>query len=103
VVPAASAPPCPVDVAERTGRYELLHRLHGRREHLARGGDERQPALPCGFDHLAGFGVGSGHRLLHVDVLAGAQRIHRQGIVVFDRRDDQDETDIVAADEVLGV
>ena len=103
VVPAAGAAPCPVDVAERAGRYELLHGLHGRRQHLTGGGDERQTALAGGLDHLARFGVGGGHRLLHVDVLAGAQRIHRQGIVVFDRGDDEDEIDILAGDQLLGV
>ena len=103
VVPAAGAAPCPVDVAERAGRYELLHGLHGRGQHLTRGGDQRQIALAGGLDHLARFGVGGGHRLLHVDVLAGAQRIHRQRIVVFDRSDDEDEIDIVAGDQLLGV
>ena len=103
MVPATGAAPGPVDVAERTGRYELLHGLHGRSQHLTGSGDERQTALAGGLDHLARFGVGGGHRLLHVDVLAGAQRVHRQRIVVFDRSDDEDEIDVVAGDQLLGV
>ena len=42
-------------------------------------GDQRQPALAGGLDHLPRLGVGGGHRLLHVDVLAGAQRGHAPG------------------------
>jgi hypothetical protein len=36
-------------------------------------------------------------------VLAGAQRLHGQRIVVFDRGDDEDEVDVIPGDQFLGI
>ena len=87
--------------ADRSGAELGGHRLIGRAEDHRRRTPEVSVARAGGREQLGGLRPGHRHRLLDEDVLAGPKCFESERPVLGHRRQDDDDVDVVAVDQLV--